>query len=201
MELVGNEKKIQALFRELKLSDECVAPEFIKVWDRAQATSPGWSRPDWSRPGSPRVFNLSFAVVTALLVITVSVLVLWSRHAQPSEQVNPKVANESTPPGSLPGSTPAPLRASPPPTRPIQSVVVQSPVRLKSNQGARKLAARHEADLDAKNAVIREAVSMSSWQSPTATLMQSPADHVLTSLPQLDRSLNELKTFLPNTSQ
>ena len=187
MELVGNEKKIQALFRELKLADERVAPEFINVWDRAQAT----------RPGSSRVLNLSLAVVTALLVITVSVLVLWLRHGQPSEQVNPKVANESTPRES----TPAPPRATPPPTGLIQSVVTQSPVRLKSNQGARKLAARRKADLDAKNAVIREAVSMSSWQSPTATFLQSPADHVLTSLPQLDRSLNELKTFLPNTSQ
>lgn len=187
MELVGNEKKIQALFRELKLADERVAPEFIKVWDRAQATSPGWSR----------VFNISFAVTTALLVITVSVLALWSRLAQPNEQVNPKVANESTPPGS----TPTPLRATPPPSPPIQSVVAQSPVRFKSNQWARKLAARRKADLDARNAVIREAVSISSWQSPTATLMQSPADHVLTSLPQLHRSLNELKTFLPNTSQ
>ena len=195
MESVGNEKKIQALFRELKLADERVAPEFIKMWDRARAISPGWIS-----PGSSRVFNLSFAVATALLVITVSVLVLWSRHGQPSEQVNPKVANESTPPGSMPGSAPAPLRATPP-TRPIQSVVAQSPVRLKSNQGAWKLAARRKADLDAKKAVIREAVSMSSWQSPTAILMQSPADHVLTSLPQLDRSLNELKIFLPSTSQ
>jgi hypothetical protein len=31
--------------------------------------------------------------------------------------------------------------------------------------------------------------------------MQSPADDVLTSLPQLDRSLTELKTFLPDTPQ
>ena len=195
MELVGNEKKIQTRFRELKLADERVAPEFIKVWDRAQATSPGWIS-----PGSSRVFNLSFAVATLLLVITVSVLVLWSRHAQPGEQVNSKVANEST----LDESTPAPHQvnhATPPPTRPIQSVVAQSPVRLKSNQGSWKLAARRKAYLDAKNAVIREAISMSNWQSPTAILMQSPADDVLTSLPQLDRSLNELKTFLPNTSQ
>ena len=195
MESVGNEKKIQALFRELKLADERVAPEFIKMWDRARAISPGWIS-----PGSSRVFNLSFAVATALLVITVSVLVLWSRHGQPSEQMNPKVANESIPHES----TPAPhqvTHATPPPSRPVQSVVAQSPVRLKSNQGAWKLAARRKADLDAKNAVIREAVSMSSWQSPTAILMQSPADHVLTSLPQLDRSLNELKIFLPSTSQ
>jgi len=195
MESVGNEKKIQALFRELKLADERVAPEFIKVWNRAQATS----------PGSPRVFRISFAVATAvLLVITLSALVLWSRNGQPGDQVDPKLATESTPPGSMPGSTLAPHQATPatpPPTRPLRSVVAQSPVRVKSNQWPPKLAARRKADLAARNAVIREAVSISSWQSPTATLMQSPADHVLTSLPQLDRSLNELKTFLPNTSQ
>jgi hypothetical protein len=191
MESIGNEKKIQALFRELKLADERVAPEFIKVWNRAQATS----------PGSPRVFKISLAVATAaLLVITLSALVLWSRNGQPDDQVDPKVATEST----LPGSTPAPHQATPatpPLTRPLRSVVAQSPVRVKSNQWPPKLAARRKADLEARNAVIREAVSISSWQSPTATLMQSPADHVLTSLPQLDRSLNELKTFLPNTSQ
>jgi len=190
MESVGNEKKIQALFRELKLEDERVAPEFIKVWNRAHATS----------PGSP-VFKISFAVATAaLLVITLSALVLWSRNGQSGDQVDPKLATESTPPGS----TPAPHQATPampPPTRPLRSVVAQSPVRVKSNQWPPKLAARRKADLAARNAVIREAVSISSWQSPTATLMQSPADHVLTSLPQLDRSLNELKTFLPNTSQ
>jgi len=191
MELVGNEKRIQALFRELKLADERVAPEFIKVWNRAQATS----------PGSPRVFKISFAVATAaLLVITLSALVLWSRNGQPGDQVDPKVATESTPPGSTP-APPQATPATPPPTRPLRSVVAQSPVRVKSNQWPPKLAARRKADLEARNAVIREAVSISSWQSPTATLMQSPADHVLTSLPQLDRSLNELKTFLPNTSQ
>ena len=191
MESVGNEKRIQALFRELKLADERLAPEFIKVWNRAQATS----------PGSPRVFKISFAVATAaLIVITLSALVLWSRNGQPGDQVDPKVATEST----TPGSTPAPHQltpATPPPNRPLRSVVVQSPVRVKSNQWPPKLAARRKADLEARNAVIREAVSISSWQSPTATLMQSPADHVLTSLPQLDRSLNELKTFLPNTLQ
>jgi hypothetical protein len=192
MESAGNEKKIQALFRELKLADERVAPEFIKVWDRAQATS---SR-SW------RIINLSFAVATALLVITLSVLVLWSRNGQQSGQVNPKIAAGSTTPISRPnskaGSTPSPPAAIPVPT---QLVVAQPLVRVKSNRWDRKLAARRKAGLDARNAIIREAVSISSWQSPTATLMQSPADDVLSSLPQLDRSLNQLKTFLPNTSQ
>src|SRR5258705_1351303 len=191
MESVGNEKKIQALFREVKLADERVAPEFNKVWNRALATS----------PGSSRVFKVSFGLATAsLVVIILSALVLWSRNGQPGDQVDPKLATESTTPGSTPvlhQATPA----TPSPTRPLRSVVAQSPVRVKSNLLPPKLAARRKADLEARKAVIREAVSISSWQSPTATLMQSPADHVLTSLPQLDRSLNELKTFLPNTSQ
>ena len=188
MESAGNEKKIQALFRELKLADERLAPEFIKVWNRAQATS---SR-SW------RIINLSFAVAAALLVITLSVLVLWSRNGQRSAQVNPKVAAGSTTTISKAGSTPSPSAATPAPT---QLGVAQPLVRVKSNQGPTKLAARRKADLDARNAVIQDAVSLSSWQSPTAILMQSPADQVLTSLPQLDRSLNEMKTFLPNTSQ
>jgi len=191
MASAGNEKKMQALFRELKLGDEPIAPEFIKVWNRAQETS----------QGSPRVFRISFGLATAsLAVIILSALVLWSRNGQPGNQVAPKIATESTPPGSMPAPHQA-TPAKPPPARLVRSVVAQSPVRVKSNQWPPKLAALRKADLEARNAIIREAVSISSWQSPTARLMQSPADDVLSSLPQLDRSLNQLKTFLPNTSQ
>ena len=184
MELVGNEKKIQALFRELKLADEQVAPGFTRVWNRAQATS----------PGSPRVFKISFAVATALFVITLSSLVLWSQRWQRSQPSNPGVATGPT----TPGSTPAPPRATPGPT---QLGAAQPPSRVKSNRWGRKLVAHRQPDINARNAAIREALAISIWQSPTAALMQSPADDVLTSLPQLDRSLTELKTFLPNTPQ
>jgi hypothetical protein len=184
MELVGNEKKIQALFRELRLADERVAPEFISVWNRAQAI----------RPVPSRTFKISLAVATTLFVIALSALVLWSRTGQRSEQANPSVATGSP----THSSTPAPPAAS---SRSTLLVAAQPPNRVKSNRWDRKLATRRQADRDARNAVIREAVAISSWQSPTATLMQSPADAVLTSLPQLDRSLTELKTFLPDTPQ
>lgn len=183
MELAGNEKKIQTLFRELKLADEHVAPEFIRVWNRAQATS----------PGSPRVFfKISLAVATALLVITLSSLVLWSQNWRRSNQPNPGIATRR----ATPGSTPAPPLGTPEPTL---LGVVEPPNRVKPNRWDRKVAARRHADLNARNAAIREAVAISSWQSPTAMLLQSSADNVLTSLPQLDRSLTNLKTFLPNT--
>ena len=184
MESAGNEKKIQALFRELKLADERVAPEFNRVWNRARSTS----------PGPPRVFRISLAVATALFVITLSSLVLWSQNWQRSQQPNPGIATGLT----TPGATLAPRSATP---KPALLGVVAPPNRLKSNRRDLKVTARRHADLNARSAAIREAVSISSWQSPTATLMQSPADHVLTSLPQLDRSLTNLKTFLPNTPQ
>jgi len=182
MELPGHEKKIQALFRELKLADERVAPEFKRVWNRAQATS----------PGSPRVFKISLAVATALLVITLSSLVLWSQNWRRSNQPNPGIATTR----ATPGSTPAPPPGKPEPTL---LGVVEPPNRVKSNRWDRKVVARRHADLNARNPSLREAVAISSWQSPTAMLLQSSADNVLTSLPQPDGSLTNLKTFLPNT--
>ncbi len=184
MGLAGNEKKIQALFRELKLADEHVAPGFMGVWNRAQAAS----------PGSPRVFKISFAAAAALFVITVCSVLLWSRNWQRSQPFQPSAAGVSV----KPGSTPAPPLATPGSS---QLGVAEPPHRVKPNRRARKLVARRQAELPAGNAAIREAVSISSWRSPTAKLMQSPVEDVLTSLPQLDRSLSNLKTFLPNTSQ
>ena len=184
MELAGNENKIPALFRELKLADERVAPEFIRVWNRAQSTS----------QRSPRVFKMSLAMAMALFVIALSSLLFWSHNWQRSQQPNPGIATGP----ATPGATLAPLSAMPEPALPG---VVASPNRVKSNRRDLKATARRHADLNAGNVAIRETVSISSWQSPTATLMQSPADQVLTSLPQLDRSLTNLKTFLPGTPQ
>lgn len=187
MELGWNEKRIQALFRELKLADESVAPEFKRVWNRAQTT----------RPGSSRVFKVSVAVATVLFVITLSSLLLWSQNWQRSLPSEPAVAAG---PATI-DSMPAPPPATPLSSRPIHPGVAGPPIRVRSNRGNRRVAARRHPNLDARNAAIREAYSISSWQSPTAMLMRSPADNVLTSLPQLDRSLTELRTFLPNTPQ
>ncbi|MCU1267504.1 MAG: hypothetical protein JWM21_3822 [Acidobacteria bacterium] len=185
MELVGNEKKILALFHELKLADERLAPEFSSVWNHARATS----------PSSSRVFKFSLAAATVLVVITLCSLVFWSRHSQLDQSSNPAVAAIQ----STFDPTPAPPATEPGTTK---SGVAQAPNHVKSNRGTRRFTTlRHQADITASNSAIRADVSISTWQSPTATLMQSPADDVLTSLPQLDRSLTELKIFLPNTPQ
>ena len=69
MELVGHEKRIQELFRELRLADERIAPPFVAVWNRAKSNN--------LRPNP--AFKVSFAVAAVLLVTTVSSLALWSR--------------------------------------------------------------------------------------------------------------------------
>jgi len=75
MELVGEQKRIQALFSELRLADEQAAPLFAGVWNRAQART--------LRTVRPRAFNLSFVAATALLVVAfVSLAALWARYSQ-----------------------------------------------------------------------------------------------------------------------
>jgi hypothetical protein len=182
MELDGNEKKLQTLFRELKLADERMAPEFKGMWNRAQAPSP--------RPA--RLFNISLAVASALVVLTLSSLVLWSQTSRESQPSNQALAAgpariDLMPP--TPAATPGLIHPG----------VVEPANRIRSNREDRKVVARRHPNLNARNADVRKAGSISNWQSPTASLLQSPADNVLTSLPQLDRSVTELKTFLPNT--
>jgi hypothetical protein len=180
MELAGDEKKIQALFRELKLEDERVAPAFSKLWNRAQSES------RQSRPA----MRTSFAVAAAVLVITLCTLAFWSRNWQSGRQ-NSRVASGSTTAGSK--AAPAPVTPEP-----KQLVLDEGRNRVRFNRLPRKLATRRQTEFTTRNAGIREALAILSWQSPTATLMQSPADGVLTSLPRLDRSVTELKSFLPN---
>src|ERR1700704_3527117 len=67
MELVGEEKRIQALFSEARLADEQTTPSFVRVWNRAQAKT----------TRTQRAFNLSFVAATALLVCALVSLAWW----------------------------------------------------------------------------------------------------------------------------
>src|SRR6266481_5268539 len=94
MESVGNEKKIQALFLELKLADELVTPEFISVWNRARAT----------RPESRRVFKLSLALAMVVVVIALGSLLLRSQNRQRRQQSGANVATGLITPGPTAGA-------------------------------------------------------------------------------------------------
>jgi hypothetical protein len=183
MELAGDEKRIQALFRELKLEDERVAPEFIRLWSRAQATK---QKP---RP----TLKTSFAVAAILLVVTLFALAFWLRNWQDGQPQSSALASGST----MPGSTPALSEKAPEPKQPLLD---RAPDRIKINRPARKLA-RRQIELVSRNAAFRHAVAISTWQSPTATFMQSPVDDMWTSAPQFGRSVSEFKSFLGKQSK
>jgi hypothetical protein len=180
MELVGEEKKIQALFSELRLADEQTAPSFAGVWNRAQL-----------RPRT-RVSRLNFSFVATAFVVCVAVfaLALWSNSRQQTPQPNHTVA-----------ATPATQPVTPPATtEPAPKVISAAEQRQAArNLRAARLLARQRAELlAARRAEIRDATAISSWQSPTATLLSSQNDALLNSLPQLNESVKELKSFLPN---
>lgn len=187
MELVGEEKRIQALFSEVRLADEQTTPSFVGVWNRAQAKT---IRPQ-------RAFNLSFVAATALLVCALVSLAWWSRHWQSNPEV---IANTPAVPATSPmkvgvdaikvGGENREANSSPP---------VGRRVAFSSKSNAVKLAARRAALLVAANRkATHEAKAIASWKSPTATLLDSSSGELLKSLPQLNQTVDELKSFLPS---
>jgi len=190
MELVGEEKKIQTLFSELRLADEQTAPSFSATWNRAQARA--------LRPR--RAFNLSFVAATALLICALVSLAWWSTHWQRTQRPNVVAVTSSGVVRDLKSAEVVPAgKESPTPSgsEPKKPVSTAHRFEVSARLRAERLAARQEANLLA--AAKKQATAISSWQSPTATLLSSPNDDLLKSLPQLNESTNDLKSFLPNT--
>ncbi len=184
MELVGEEKRIQALFRELRLEDEQVTPRFANMWHRAQSGT--------SAPG--RMFNVAFVAATALSVCALVSLAWLTKQWQRSQQASVAVTAVNLIPSVSAAATEV-----------KREVKVVSSSNLNRRSSAKslsmKLAVRRHAEmLAARRAEIRNAAAISSWQSPTTALLRSPGDAVLTSLPQLNKSVDELKSFLPSRS-
>ena len=183
MESVGDENRIRALFSELKFADERTAPGFTAVWREAQ-----------SRQLQPRrAVNYSFAVATALLVCALATLAIWTKYSQ---RTPPATAFVNVPAGSdfanaaikheqdsKPGVTFAPAAGN---------------IRMAAKSRAARLAAQRQTLIAANRQAEKEAKEIASWQSPTASLLNSPSDNLFKSLPQLNENANDLKSFLPN---
>lgn len=187
MELVGEEKKIHALFSELRLADEQATPSFAGVWNRAQLRPRARVSP----------LNFSFAAAAFAVFVAVVALALWSNSRPQTPPTNQRVA--VTPVTSL--ATPSILLVPPPARTGTTPKVVSTAEQRQAarNLRAARFAARQKAELlAARRAEIRDATAISSWQSPTATLLSSQNDALLNSLPQLNESVKELKSFLPN---
>lgn len=187
MELVGEEMRIQELFSEARLADEQITPSFVGVWNRAQLKT----------TRTQRAFNLSFLAATALLVCALVSLAWWSMHWQRSPQV---IASAPAPTAVTPAKVIVdPVKGGGENKETNSSTPGVRRVVVNSKPPTMKLAARREASLVAANRkATYEAKAIASWQSPTATLLDSPSDGLLKSLPQLNHTVDELKSFLPS---
>jgi hypothetical protein len=180
MELVGEEKRIQALYSELRLADEQTTPSFAGVWNRAQ-------------PKAIRTriaYKLSFVTAAALLVCALVSFAWWWKHWQQ----NPD-AVATAPPGRATGEVKVVIEN--------EKVNWPKPISKNDRRGAKaralKLISRREALLVAANRRVKpEVKTIASWQSPTVMLLDSQSDELLKSLPQLNRTVDELKSFLPS---
>jgi hypothetical protein len=175
MEFTGDEQRIQALFCELKTYDAQSAPGFVAVWQRAE-----------SRLLEPRLpLRLVYAGAFGVLVLMIATL-LWTRNS-----THPQLLVES--PANLP-------RVNSGPTFDVTIRENPAPKLPRVPHRRRFLAVRHDAQLQKHKVMADNLVAISTWQSPTTTLMFSPAEGVLSSLPQLTQAAVELKSFLPSAA-
>ena len=173
MNLNGDEKRIRQLFREMSLDDQRRAPQFASVLAAARS---GMARSQ-NRTRFLR-FAMAVAMLCAALLIAMVIIVRSSKPQGPArdeEAVAPTVTPEA-----------------PPDIAPKQPYV-GSP-RVEPRTVIIKRARRHRT-------TDQLAVAMNSlfaWQSPTASLLKTPGDELLRSLPRLGESLQTIKSFSPD---
>lgn len=182
MELSGEEKKLQALFSELKVADEKEAPHFGATWNRAQ-----------NAPRRIRALNPAFVAAMMLLVFGVVAFAVWSRHSRNIPSPQPVIATAPQNPSTGAGADapPAPMTETPVP-KPKDAVTVSRRNKATSQHNAMLATANRRLQKDAK--------SIANWTSPTSGLLESPSDEIFSSLPELNQSATQLKSFLPSRS-
>ena len=185
MELSGEEKKLQALFSELKAADEAVAPRFARVWNRATPSA-----------GRAFVFNPAFVGALALLVCAVVALAVWSRYRQPAPQVavvkaTPSTATTANTPSNTPSIDTSTLVATP-------GVTMAPSNKDRTLRRKNAIASRNDVQLAANRKLTRDVKAITDWESPTSALLSSSSDELFSSLPQLNENANGLQSFLPN---
>ncbi len=179
MELVGDEKKIQALFSELRSDDQRIIPRFRTVLARAE------SRAIQSRKG----FSFSFVAATAFLICALVSVAWWSSRWQSGRQSAAIVVIEQAKTSAEPAHTLKSMERT-------EVAAVESQNRSPRRCSLNFLSRRRAALAAARMKATSDAIAIASWKSPTADLLVSPSDEVLTSLPKLNQSANELKSFL-----
>lgn len=188
MELNGEDKRIQALFCELKREDERTSPLFAKTWNIAAA--------EFHRSGVRRLrVQLRFATAVLFVSLVVTATVLLPKYLRLSRQPRPDSAEQAAAAG--PRVTSAdPLSSEKVPANGESGeptgrlVAIRRLVRVKKSQPASAHRARPMNQIKQNG--------LSQWQSPTATLLRSAGDELLRFVPQMNESAEEMKNFLAN---
>jgi hypothetical protein len=63
-----------------------------------------------------------------------------------------------------------------------------------------KATSQHNAKLAENRKLQKDAKSIANWSSPTSALLESPSNEIFSSLPELNQSATQLKSFLPSRS-
>ena len=173
MELAGEEKRIQALFSEASLLDRSTAPAFERLWARAEFAT--------TRAPVRGNRHLVLAIASVVLIVAASAFASWSwyRFVPATTQSDVRIASQ---PVVSPLPAPAPQLA----LQPRYSDNKTRPVHLKRARSPQF-----------QRAAVNEVALLSRWQSPTQVLMQFSKTVDLSSLPQLNQSVEALKQFLP----
>ena len=182
MELSGEEKKLQALFSELKAVDEKATPHFGATWNRAQIA-----------PRTIRRFNPAFVAAMILVVFGIVAFAVWSRYSRVTSAPQAVIASapQNPSPTTEAEAPPAPKSITPVPT--AKNVVTVARRNKVTNQRNAMLAA-------ANRKLQKDAKSIANWKSPTSALLESPSDEIFSSLPEFNQSTTQLKSFLPSRS-
>ena len=177
------ENRVRVLFSELRFEDELLAPKFACAWSQARSKR------------AARRTTLKLARATAVIAVCVALcsLVLVSTHR----------LRQRRPDGAI-ATGPTKYDANPPRLEPPQQVGrLSEPHHQHSNVKQRYVrwsARAKAARVDQRRLIKTEALAISRWQSPTANLLHSYSEELLKSLPPLNQTLRELKSFLPAES-
>jgi hypothetical protein len=172
MNLNGDEKRIQQLFRELSLEDGRRAPSFAGV---LAAANSGIAHSRY-RFRSLR-FAMAAAMVCAAVLIAMAIIV---NSSKPRDARDDQAALPAPQPAATAGILPSNLGTNAPAPEPRKTAVKHSRHRRPS----------HQTEIATK--------SLFAWQSPTASLLRTPDDELLKSLPRLGESLQTIKFYSPD---
>ncbi|HKA17451.1 MAG TPA: hypothetical protein VKN18_03960 [Blastocatellia bacterium] len=166
----GKEESIRQLFHELRCEDQRHAPQFGDLLTAARNRNEGSNIPTWS---------IKFAAA-AVLCVLVLITIRLSTPVRPQEQQ------------LVPDSASGPLAASDKTTDVVRNL--SQPPKTQRHPSIRRQSRPRQ--FSSSLAIAMKALS--SWQSPTAALLDTPQDRMLNTLPRLGESLRTIKPLSPD---